>query len=80
MVRNFAISFALLGLAMTGASASPIGIDLGTASSFAVLAGSTVTNSGATTIHGDLGVSPGTAIAGFPLASFSAGPPTAPTP
>ena len=39
---------------------------LGTAQSFAVLAGSAVTNIGATTLVGSLGVDPGLAISGFP--------------
>ena len=56
-------SWSFTTAAATSAPASPT---LGAAGSFVVLGGSTVTSTGATALTGDLGVSPGTAVTGFP--------------
>jgi hypothetical protein len=44
---------------------------LGTALNFAVLAGSTITNTGPTVITGNLGLAPGSAVTGFPPGSVT---------
>jgi hypothetical protein len=56
----------LVGVLAVPADAAEAPVGLGTAGSYSVLGGQTVTNTGPTKLSGDLGVSPGTAITGFP--------------
>lgn len=59
LVSDFSWSF-------TTAQCEQVPVVLGAAGDFAVLAGSTITSTGASSLTGDLGVSPGTAVTGFP--------------
>jgi plastocyanin len=57
---------AMLAMSVASPARAQTAPSLGTAQSVAVLGGSTVTNTGPTIVHGNLGVAPGTAVTGFP--------------
>jgi ice-binding like protein/exosortase sorting signal-containing protein len=64
---------ALAALALAATAASAQNVSLGTASNFAVLGGSAVTNTGPSVVSGSVGVFPGSSITGFPPGSIVPG-------
>ena len=67
MVSAIAMAFAM------SAHAGPITINLGSDAGFAVLAGTSIANTGATTVSGNVGVSPKALATGFPPGIISSG-------
>ncbi len=68
----FALAVGMLAAGPTAYAAGPAPVGLGTADPFAVLAGTpAVTNTGLTTIVGDLGIHPAAAVTGFPPGTVS---------
>jgi hypothetical protein len=65
-----ALTASLAMVMATTALAAPTSVGLGTAKSYAVLAGETITNTGPTKITGDIGLHPGSAVTGFASVTY----------
>jgi uncharacterized repeat protein (TIGR01451 family) len=65
-VAAIALLAALFAVAPFHTAIAQVAPPMGTTQSFAVLGGTTVTNTGPSVITGDLGLSPGSAVTGFP--------------
>ncbi|HEY7891175.1 MAG TPA: ice-binding family protein [Solirubrobacteraceae bacterium] len=69
--RTFRVGMILLGslsaLIFASSALGATSVGLGKAASFSVLGGSTITNTGQTTMFGDLGLAPGSSVTGGPV-------------
>jgi len=70
-VAAMLVAGSLVAAPLAFSAQAPVG--LGTAGNFAVLAGSTVTNTGPSVISGSVGLDPGSAVTGFPPGIVLAG-------
>jgi type VI secretion system secreted protein VgrG len=67
MALAAALALGMLAVGPTAFAASPPTVGLGTAAAFAILAGTPdITNTGPSTVNGDVGIHPAVAVSGFP--------------